>query len=58
MIDKATFDEILRRANAAVDKRYDEREIYRTLMPDFPGFTWVQIKRGLTVPACGEGKTR
>ncbi len=58
MIDKVTFDEILRRANEAVDKRYAERDAMRALMPLFPGFTWLQIERGLTVPAVGEGRAQ
>ncbi len=36
MIDQATFDEILRRATEAGDKRYAEREAMRALMPLFP----------------------
>ncbi len=35
MINQATFDAILRRANEAVDKRYAEREAMRALMPGF-----------------------
>ncbi len=58
MIDQATFDAILRRATEAVDKRYAEREAMRALMPLFPGFTWLEIERGLTVPAVGEGRAQ
>jgi hypothetical protein len=28
-----------------------EREAIRPLMPLYPGFSWAQIHRGLTVPA-------
>jgi hypothetical protein len=51
MIPQAQFDAILKAANAAVDKRMAEREAIRPLMPLYPGFTWAQIHRGLTVPA-------
>jgi hypothetical protein len=51
MIPQAQFAAILEAANAAVDRRMAEREAIRPLMPLFPGFTWAQIHRGLTVPA-------
>jgi len=51
MIPQAQFAAILQAANAAVDKRMAEREAVRPLMPLFPGFSWAQIHRGLTVPA-------
>jgi hypothetical protein len=52
MIPQAQFAAILQAANAAVDKRMAEREAIRPLMPLYPGFTWAQIQRGLTVPVC------
>ena len=51
MIPQAQFDAILETANAAVDRRMAEREAIRPLMPLYPGFSWAQIHRGLTVPA-------
>jgi hypothetical protein len=51
MIPQAQFAAILQAANAAVDKRMAEREAIRPLMPLYPGFSWAQIHRGLTVPA-------
>jgi hypothetical protein len=51
MIPQAQFAAILQEALAAVDKRMAEREAIRPLMPLFPGFSWAQIHRGLTVPA-------
>jgi hypothetical protein len=50
MISQAQFAAILEAANAAVDRRMAEREAIRPLMPLFPGFSWAQIHRGLTVP--------
>jgi hypothetical protein len=50
MIPQAQFTAILDAANAAVDKRMAEREAIRPLMPLYPGFSWAQIHRGLTVP--------
>jgi hypothetical protein len=47
---------ILQAANAAVDKRMAEREAIRPLMPLYPGFTWAQIHRGLTVSAVSNTK--
>jgi hypothetical protein len=51
MIPQEQFAAILQEALAAVDKRMAEREAIRPLMPLYPGFTWAQIHRGLTVPA-------
>jgi hypothetical protein len=51
MIPQAQFAAILDAANAAVDKRMAEREAIRPLLPLYPGYTWAQIHRGLTVPA-------
>jgi hypothetical protein len=50
MIPQAQFAAILQEALAAVDKRMAEREAIRPLMPLYPGFSWAQTHRGLTVP--------
>ncbi len=56
MIGEAAIAAILRDAIEARNRRYDQREAMRPLMPLYPGYTWAQIHRSLTVPACGDGK--
>ena len=56
MIDEPTFAAILRRAIEERDRQIARREAIRPLLRLYPGFTWAQIHRGLTVPAIGEGK--